>query len=94
MTQVFITKRELQHLFETGSNSAAMDLDIYVQPVSHDTNNGNLDLVDSLGEITDMSEELKYMLETGKKISQKQKNAIFSLFDDFSNLYNSIKNSK
>ena len=94
MGQVFITKKQLKHLFETGSNSAAMDLDIYVQPVSHDTSNGNNDLVDVLEEIINSTKEIKNMLETGKKLNSNQKNQIFKVFDVYKNLYNSIKNSK
>ena len=86
MAQVFITKKQLEHLFETGSNSAAMDLDRYVQPVSHDTSNGNDDLIDVCDGIEDMIKELRSSLNTGLKLKQSDKNVLFKLNDMTSSL--------
>lgn len=90
-SQIIITEKQFRRLYETGSNSAAMDLDIYVQPVSHDTSTGNNDLIDALEDIESMYKELKNELESGKKIKQNEKNNIFKLVDDFNKIYKSIK---
>lgn len=92
MGQVFITKKQLMNLFETGSNSAAMDLDIYVQPVYHDSSNGNDDLIDSCENIQYLIRELKSSLETGKKLSQEQKNLLYRIDDLTKKLSESSQN--
>ena len=94
MGQVFITKKQLINLFETGAANAAMDLDIYVQPVSHDTSNGNNDVVEILEKLSDEIEEINNMLKNGKKPNQSQKNEIFKVFDSFNKIYNSIKTTE
>ena len=83
MSQILITEKQFKRLFETGSNSAAMDLDIYVQPVSHDTSTGNNDLIEVLEDIKSMCNELSNSLESGKKLKQNQKTQIFKLYDEF-----------
>ena len=83
MGQILITENQFKRLFETGSNSAAMDLDIYVQPVSHDTSTGNNDLIEVLEDIKSMCNELSNSLESGKKLKQNQKTQIFKLYDEF-----------
>lgn len=62
MSSIIITNTQLVKLVET-----AMDLDIYVQPINQPFSNGNQDVVDSLDEMIDKSQELKSMFETGKK---------------------------
>ena len=67
MYKVIITESQYKRLFETGSNSVAMDLDIYAQPMQIDTDNGNVDVVDATEDIIDNLEELVAMFKSGKK---------------------------
>lgn len=94
MGQVFITKKQLINLFETGAANAAMDLDIYVQPVYHNSSNGNDDLIESCENIESQINELKSSLVTGNKLSQAQKNLLFKIDDLTKKLNISSQNLK
>lgn len=89
MKKFIVTKKQYQRLLETGSNSAAMDLDRYVQSVSYDTSNGNENLEDSIQEIIDNLKELSFMFKVGKKINDSTKNQIFKIVDDVKSVYDS-----
>lgn len=91
MNKILITEKQYKRLLETGSNSAAMDLDIYVQPVHYDTSNGNENLEDSLEEIMDKLKELNSLFKVGKKINQDTKNKIFSVVDELNSIYDTTK---
>lgn len=91
MNKILITEKQYKRLVETGSNSAAMDLDIYVQPVHYDTSNGNENLEDSLEEIMDKLKELNSLFKVGKKIKQDTKNKIFSVVDELNSIYDTTK---
>ena len=91
MRTILITEKQYRRLLETGSNSAAMDLDIYVQPVHYDTSAGNENLEDSLDEIMNKLKEQNYLFKVGKKIKQDTKNKIFSVVDELNSIYNTTK---
>ncbi len=91
MNKILITEKQYKRLLETGSNSAAMDLDIYVQPVHYDTSNGNENLEDSLEEIMNKLKELNSLFKVGKKINQDTKNKIFSVVDELNSIYDTTK---
>ena len=91
MSKVIITESQYKRLFETGSNSAAMDLDIYVQPMQTDTDNGNLDVVDATEDIIDNLEELVAMFKTGKKTSEETKSKLYKALDDLNDTHSEIK---
>lgn len=91
MTKVIITEKQFKKLIETGAANAAMDLDIYVQPVNYDTSNGNENLEDSLEEILQKLKELKSMFAVGKKIEPKVKGEIFNVVDDINSIFNVVK---
>lgn len=91
MHKVIITESQYKRLFETGSNSAAMDLDIYTQPMQTDTDNGNLDVIDATEDIIDNLEELIAMFKTGKKTSQQIKGKIYKSLDDIKQTHSDIK---
>lgn len=94
MKKILITKEQYQRIFETGSNSAAMDLDIYVQPVNYDTSNGNENLEDSVDDIINKLKELNSLFTSGKKIKTSTKNKIFGVVDDLNTVYDeTIENS-
>jgi hypothetical protein len=69
MLKVIITENQYKKLVESGSNSVAMDLDIYTQPMQTDTDNGNIDVIDASEEVIDSLEELISMFKGGKKNS-------------------------
>jgi hypothetical protein len=91
MSKIIITESQLRKLFETGSNSAAMDLDIYTQinPVS--TDNGNLDTEESLELMVEKLEELISMIKTGKKVPTQVRSEIHGVLDTIDKIYNKIK---
>ena len=91
MTKVIITESQYKRLFETGSNSVAMDLDIYTQPMQTDTDNGNLDVIDATEDIIDNLEELVAMFKTGKKTSEEVKSKLYKALDDLNDTHSDIK---
>jgi hypothetical protein len=91
MSKIVITKEQYQRLFETGAANAAMDLDIYVQPVNYDTSTGNENMEDSIEEIIDNLKELNSLFKVGKKIKSSTKNKIFQAVDVLKNVYDSAK---
>ena len=91
MLKVIITESQYKKLLERGSNSVAMDLDIYTQPMQTDTDNGNIDVIDASEEIIDSLEELISMFKGGKKTRPELKNKIYQGLDDIMNAYSEIK---
>jgi hypothetical protein len=91
MLKVIITESQYKKLMERGSNSVAMDLDIYTQPMQTDTDNGNIDVIDASEEIIDSLEELISMFKGGKKTRPELKNKIYRGLDDIKNAYSEIK---
>jgi hypothetical protein len=94
MLKVIITESQYKKLMERGSNSVAMDLDIYTQPTQTDTDNGNLDVIDASEEIIDSLEELISMFKGGKKTKPEIKNKIYKGLDDIKGAYSEIKYEK
>lgn len=91
MLKVIITENQYKKLVESGSNTVAMDLDIYTQPMQTDTDNGNLDVIDASEEVIDSLEELISMFKGGKKTRPELKNKIYQGLDDIKNAYSEIK---
>lgn len=91
MSKVIITESQYKRLFETGSNSVAMDLDIYTQPMQIDTDNGNIDVVDATEDIIDNLEELVAMFKTGKKTPEETKRKLYKALDDLNDTHSEIK---
>jgi hypothetical protein len=81
----------LKKLFETGSNSAAMDLDIYTQINPITTDNGNLGTEDSLSMVVEKMEELISMIKTGKKVPTQVRSEFHGVLDTIDKIYNKIK---
>jgi hypothetical protein len=91
MLKVIITESQYKKLLEKGSNSVAMDLDIYTQPMQTDTDNGNIDVIDASEEIIDSLEELISMFKGGKKTRPEFKNKIYQGLDNIKSAYSEIK---
>ena len=91
MLKVIITESQYKKLMERGSNSVAMDLDIYTQPMQTDTDNGNIDVIDASEEIIDSLEELISMFKGGKKTRPEFKNKIYQGLDDIKSACSEIK---
>lgn len=91
MLKVIITESQYKKLVETGSNSVAMDLDIYAQPMQTDTDNGNLDVIDASEEVIDSLEELISMFKGGKKTRPEFKNKIYQGLDNLKQAHSEIK---
>ena len=92
--KVIISESQYKKLVETGSNSVAMDLDIYTQPMQTDTDNGNLDVIDASEEVIDSLEELISMFKGGKKTRPEVKNKIYKGLDDIKKAHTEIKYKK
>jgi hypothetical protein len=91
MLKVIITESQYKKLLERGSNSVAMDLDIYTQPMQTDTDNGNIDVIDASEEIINSLEELISMFKGGKKTRPEFKNKIYQGLDNIKSAYSEIK---
>lgn len=91
MHKVIITESQYKRLFETGSNSVAMDLDIYTQPMQTDTDSGNIDVIDATEDIIDNLEELVAMFKTGKKTPEQTKRKLYKALDDLKDTHSEIK---
>ena len=91
MLKVIITESQYKKLMESGSNSVAMDLDIYTQPMKTDTDNGNIDVIEASEEIIDSLEELISMFKGGKKTRPEFKNKIYQGLDNIKSAYSEIK---
>lgn len=91
MGKFIISETQLKKIFEYESNGVAMDLDIYSQPMTHDTDNGNLDEEEAVQEVIDKLQELLSMFKSGKKINSNQRNKIFKHLDDVNTNYDDIK---
>jgi archaellum component FlaC len=94
MPKVIITESQYNKLLEQGSNSAAMDLDIYTQPTQIDTDNGNLDVIDASEEIINTLEELISMFKGGKKTNSETKHKIYRGLDNIKDAHSEIKYEK
>lgn len=86
MSKIIIRESDLVKLIET-----AMDLDIYVQPMKYDANNGNKDIEQSTEEIVSKLKELLYMFKTGKKTTTTLSGDLYGVLDQINDLYDKIK---
>lgn len=91
MAKFIITESQLKKIVETGSNSAAMDLDIYTQINPISTDNGNLGTEDSLKKVVDKMEELISMIQTGKQVPTQVRSEIHRVLDVIDKVYEKIK---
>jgi hypothetical protein len=94
MLKVIITESQYKKLMERGSNSVAMDLDIYTQPMQTDTDNGNIDVIDASEEVIDSLEELISMFKGGKKTRPQVKDLIYKGLDVIKKAHSEIKYEK
>ncbi len=89
MSKILIKESDLIKLIET-----AMDLDIYNQPSTVDSDNGNLDIEDTIEDMVSKLEELLYMIKQGKKIEWENEDSLFKQSDTLNQLYEKIKYEK
>ena len=94
MLKVIITENQYKKLVESGTNSVAMDLDIYTQPMQTDTDNGNIDVIDASEEVIDSLEELISMFKGGKKTRPEVKDLIYKGLDGIKKAHSEIKYEK
>jgi hypothetical protein len=94
MSKYIISERQFKILVETGSNSAAMDLDRYIQISDFDHGNGNEDLVDEISLSIDNLQELSNQLSGGKKVDPNLKTKIHKITDYINDVCDEIKFSE
>ena len=88
MSKFIIKESQYQKLLEQG---VAMDLDIYSQPMTTASDNGNSDVEDSVDDIISKMGELKSMLKSGKVIKPESKTEIFRNLDQINQTFSNIK---
>jgi len=88
MTKFIIKESQYQKLLEQG---VAMDLDIYSQPMTTASDNGNSDVEDAVDDIISKMGELKSMIKSGKKIQPESKTKIFHSLDQINQTFSNIK---
>jgi len=86
MSKFIIKKLQYQKLLEV-----AMDLDIYSQPMTTSSDNGNSDVEDAVDDIISKMNELKSMLKSGKPIHTESKTQIFRNLDQINQTFSNIK---
>lgn len=86
MPKIILKESELIRIIEV-----AMDLDIYSQQSTVDTNNGNQDEEETIEQIIEKMKEILYMLNSGKQIHTDSKNDIYRNLDELNKTYNNIK---
>jgi dihydroorotase len=91
MSKYILTKLQYQKLVEQASNTAAMDLDIYSQPMTTSSDNGNSDIEDAVNDIISKMDELMSMLKSGKQIHTELKTRIFHNLDEINKTFSNIK---
>lgn len=91
MSQILITEKQFRRLIETGSNSVAMDLDIYTTAYNHSSDNGNIDSEDTIQNTIDSLNELLSMIKAGKKMTSDSKTYLSKAFDLINKGYSEIK---
>ena len=88
MSKFIIKESQYQKLLEQG---VAMDLDIYSQPMTTASDNGNSDVEDAVDDIVSKMDELRSMLKSGKKIKPEFKTQIFRNLDQINQTFSNIK---
>jgi dihydroorotase len=88
MTKFIIKESQYQKLLEQG---VAMDLDIYSQPMTTASDNGNSDVEGAVDDIISKMDELRSMLKSGKKIHSESKTQIFHDLDQINQTFSNIK---
>jgi hypothetical protein len=88
MSKFIIKESQYQKLLEQG---VAMDLDIYSQPMTTASDNGNSDVEDAVDDIVSKMDELRSMLKSGKKIKPELKTQIFRNLDQINQTFSNIK---
>jgi hypothetical protein len=91
MSKYILTKTQYQKLVEQSSNSSAMDLDIYTQPMTTSSDNGNSDVKGAVEDIISKMEELMSMIKSGKQIPSELKTRIFHNLDEINKTFSNIK---
>jgi dihydroorotase len=91
MGSIILTESQYEKLIEQTSNSSAMDLDIYSQPMTTASDNGNSNVEDAVDDIISKMNELKSMLKSGKPIHTESKTQIFRNLDQINQTFSNIK---
>ena len=94
MRKIIITELQLKRMIEQNTNGAAMDLDIYSQPMETSAGNPNEEVAESAEQIIDYLQELISMMKGGKEVSTPLRQRIHKGLDDVKGAYENIKYGK
>lgn len=91
MGRYIISETQYNRILETGSNSAAMDLDIYTSVNTPPSDNGNLDTEETIKNTIDKLNELLSMIKTGKEVDTNSKTELSRALDLINKGFSQIK---
>lgn len=91
MSRYLISETQYKRILETGSNSVAMDLDIYTSVNTQPTDSGNLDTEETIKNIIDRLNELLSMIKTGKEVDTNSKTELSKALDLINKGFSQIK---
>jgi len=91
VSRYLISETQYKRILETGSNSVAMDLDIYTSVNTQPTDNGNLDTEETIKNIIDRLNELLSMIKTGKEVDTNSKTELSKALDLINKGFSQIK---
>ena len=94
MRKIIITELQLKRMMEQNINSAAMDLDIYSQPMETSAGSPNEEVAESAEQIIDYLQELIAMMKGGKEVTTPLRQRIHKGLDDVKGAYENIKYGK
>ena len=94
MRKIIITELQLKRMMEQNINSAAMDLDIYSQPMETSAGSPNEEVAESAEQIIDYLQELIAMMKGGQEVSTPLRQRIHKGLDDVKGAYENIKYGK
>ena len=94
MRKIIITELQLKRMIEQNTNGAAMDLDIYSQPMETSAGSPNEEVAESAEQIIDYLQELIAMMKGGKEVSTPLRQRIHKGLDDVKGAYENIKYGK
>ena len=94
MRKIIITELQLKRMMEQNINSAAMDLDIYSQPMETSAGSPNEEVAESAEQIIDYLQELIAMMKGVKEVSTPLRQRIHKGLDDVKGAYENIKYGK
>ena len=91
MGKIILTESQLKKLIEQGSNSVAMDLDIYNQEMTTPTGRPTMETEETVEMAIEKLEELLSMMKGGKNVHPTLRQRLAKTLDDLTKIQHDIK---